>query len=233
MKQSNTFVFWLFGILYFVQGVIQAYQLNFFKPHMSGEGIVADRIALVASIALLPFILKAIFGLLSDRVNLFGMGHRKPYMIVGVIGCAAAFFWAYFVNPGESFALLATLVISATFMMALFDTTADAYAVDIIPEDEHSKVQSFMTGGRAAGLIILSFIFGQIALRYGFSIIFLVIGACLLLPLFMLFRVEEPVKRTQQEAFDWLAFRVFLQPNYLCSHSPYYSRGPFFKGLTG
>ncbi|MEM9778239.1 MAG: MFS transporter, partial [Chloroflexota bacterium] len=213
--RSTPFIFWLFGMLYFVQGVVQAYQLNFFKPHMSSEGIDADRIAVVSSLALLPFIIKAIFGLLSDRISLFGMGHRKPYMIVGLIGCAAAFFWAFWVDPSESFALLATLVVTATFAMALFDTTADAYAVDIIPEKEHSKVQSFMTGGRAAGLIILSFIFGQIALRFGFSIIFLIIGACLLLPLIMIFRVQEPAERTASTEFDWSAFKVFIQPNYL------------------
>ena len=34
----------MFAALYFVQGVIQAYQLNFFKPHMDAEGIDADRV---------------------------------------------------------------------------------------------------------------------------------------------------------------------------------------------
>ncbi|MEM8861257.1 MAG: MFS transporter [Chloroflexota bacterium] len=231
--RSNSFVFWLFGMLYFVQGVVQAYQLNFFKPHMSSEGIDADRIAVVSSIALIPFIIKAIFGLLSDRISLFGMGHRKPYMMVGLVGCSAAFFWAFLVDPSESFVLLATLVVTATFAMALFDTTADAYAVDIIPANEHSKVQSFMTGGRAAGLIILSFIFGQIALRFGFSIIFFIIGVCLLLPLLMVFRVEEPTERTEQTEFDWTAFRVFAQPNYLMFAFTLLLAWTFFQGIDG
>ena len=36
---SRKQLFTMFGALYFVQGVIQAYQLNFFKPHMDEEGI--------------------------------------------------------------------------------------------------------------------------------------------------------------------------------------------------
>jgi hypothetical protein len=47
----------MFAALYFVQGVIQAYQLNSFKPHMGSEGIDADRLAIVASLALLPFVI--------------------------------------------------------------------------------------------------------------------------------------------------------------------------------
>ncbi|MCB0036814.1 MAG: hypothetical protein KDE51_22435, partial [Anaerolineales bacterium] len=105
-NQSRQFLFLLFGMLYFVQGVIQAYQLNFFKPHMDSEGIDADRLAVVASLALLPFIIKSIYGVISDRINLFGMGHRKPYMMLGVIACAVAFVIAFFVDPSENFALL-------------------------------------------------------------------------------------------------------------------------------
>lgn len=233
MKRSTTFLFYLFGILYFVQGVVQAYQLNFFKPHMDSEGIDVDRIAVVASLALLPFIIKAIFGLISDRINLFGFGHRKPYMIVGVVGCALAFFGAYFVDPSESFTVLATMVVTATFAMALFDTTADAYAVDMIPPAEHSRVQTFMTSGRAAGLIILSFVFGRIALHYGFSAIFLVISVCLLIPLVMLFRIQEPKTRPVQSEFDRRAFRTLLQPNYLLFALTLILAWTFFQGIDG
>ena len=99
--------------------------------------------------------------------------------------------------------------------MALFDTTADAYAIEIMPPEDHSRVQSFMTGGRATGLIVLSFIFGILAARFGFSVIFLVISVVLLLPLIMLFQVKEPQQRSAHLTFDWSAFRVMLHPNYL------------------
>jgi PAT family beta-lactamase induction signal transducer AmpG len=160
MQQSRRFLFLLFGMIYFVQGVITAYQLNFFKPHMAGAGVDADRIAIVAALALLPFIVKLLFGLLSDRVSLLGFGHRLPYMILGVILCGLAFFAAYFVDPGQNFAVLAAMVLAATFAMALFDTTADAFAIEVVPSADYSRVQSFMAGGRASGLIILSLVLG-------------------------------------------------------------------------
>ncbi len=136
-------------------------------------------------------------------------------MVIGVLVCSLAFFIAYFVDPGESFGLVAGLILVAVFGMALFDTTADAYAIEVMPPEDHSRVQSFMTGGRATGLIVLSFIFGILAARFGFSVIFLVISAILLLPLIMLFQVKEPEQRSAHLAFDWSAFRVMFHPNYL------------------
>lgn len=211
-NRSPRFLFLLFGMLYFVQGVIQSYQLNFFKPHMDRADIDANRLAVVASLALLPFIIKSIYGVISDRINLFGMGHRKPYMIMGVAACAIAFVIAFFVDPSQNFGLVAAMVLTASFFMALFDTTADAYAVDQIPPEDHRLVQSFMTGGRAAGMIILSTVFGFVAARFGFQPIFLIIAACLLIPLVMVFQVQEPAQRPQSHAFQWRAFKSLITP---------------------
>lgn len=213
--KSRRFMFLLFGALYFVQGVIVSYQQNFFKPHMYDEGIDADRIALVATLALVPFIIKVIFGLLSDRINLLGFGHRVPYMVLGVLACSASFFVAYWIDPSEHFGLVAAMVLIATFAMALFDTTADAYAIESMAAEDYGRVQSAMTGGRASGLIILSFVFGQLALRFGFSIIFVVTAAVLLLPLILLFQIKEPAQRPEAKRFDWRAFKVMLRPSYL------------------
>ena len=214
-QKSRRFMFLLFGTLYFVQGVITSYQQNFFKPHMYDEGIDADRIALVATLALVPFIVKAIFGLISDRINLLGFGHRVPYMVLGVVACSISFFVAFFIDPSENFGLVAAMALIATFAMALFDTTADAYAIESMSAEDYGRTQSAMTGGRASGLIILSFVFGQLAVRYGFSIIFVVTAAILLLPLLLLFQIKEPALRSEAKRFDWGAFKVMGRPTYL------------------
>jgi MFS family permease len=223
----------MFTMLYFVQGVIQAYQLNFFKPHMASAGIDTRRIGLVASLALLPFVLKFIYGIISDRYNLFGKGHRAPYMFIGLVGTATAFFGAYFVDPSTDFGVLAAVVLSATFMMALFDTAADAYAVDVMEPEDHSVVQAYMTGGRAIGLIALSAVFGFMVDRVGYQPIFLVIGALLLIPLFQVSRVRESVQRSPGQSFDWAAFRVMKQPKYLLFGLFLIGSWTVFQGIDG
>lgn len=230
---SRRQLFTMFGALYFVQGVIQAYQLNFFKPHMDSEGIDPDRIAIVASLALLPFVIKWLFGLISDRYSLFGRGHRVPYMIIGIISTSLAFVIAYFIDPSQSFGVLAGMVLIATFFMALFDTTADALAVDVVAPDDHSTVQAWMTGGRAVGLVAVSIVFGWIADLVGYQAIFLAIAALLLIPLWWVTRVEEPQRRTPAHTFDRHAFRVMIQPRYLMFGLFLILAWFFFQGIDG
>ena len=214
-NKSRNFLFYMFGSLYFVQGVIQAYQLNFFKPHLNAEGIPADKIATLAGLALVPFMLKWLFGILSDRVNLFGKGYRMPYMVVGVLLSAFAFGSAFWVNPADQFGTMTVIILVAVSAMTLFDATADALAVDITAPEDHGLVQSVMTGGRAAGFIILSLFFGFMAERLGYSSIFLAMGFIILFPLIMVFQVKEPEQRAQREKFEWSAFKQLIRPNYL------------------
>ena len=214
-NKSRNFLFIMFGSLYFVQGVIQAYQLNFFKPHLNADGIAADQIATLAGLALVPFMLKWIFGIISDRVNFFGYGYRVPYMVVGVLISAVAFGSAFWIKPAEQFVAMSAVILIAVSAMTLFDATADAYAVDITAPEDHGLVQSVMTGGRAAGFIILSLAFGIIAERMGFSAIFLAMGVIILFPLIMVFQVKEPDQRAAREKFEWSAFKQLVRPNYL------------------
>lgn len=226
-------LFVMFGAVYFVQGVIQAYQLNFFKPHMDSAGIDADRLAIVASLALVPFIMKWVFGLVSDRFPLFGRGHRVPYMLIGLVSTAVAFTVAFFIDPAESFPVLATMVLAATFFMALFDTTADALAVDAVAEEDHGTVQAWMNGGRAVGLVLVSLGFGFLADAFGYQYIFLVIAGLLLFPLWYVNRVREPAVRTPAHTFDRSAFRTMLEPRYLTFAVVLILAWTFFQGIDG
>lgn len=226
-------LFMMFAALYFVQGVIQAYQLNFFKPHMDSVGIDADRLAVVSALALLPFVIKWVFGLISDRYALFGRGHRVPYMMIGLVSTSIAFFVAYFIDPSQSFGVLAAMVLIATFFMALFDTAADALAIDVVAPVDHSRVQAWMTGGRAVGLVVVSIVFGWIADTVGYQAIFVVIAALLLVPLWYVTRVREPEKRTPAHTFERSAFRILLQPRYLVFALFLILAWTFFEGIDG
>ncbi len=223
----------MFGMLYFVQGVIQAYQLNFFKPHMASEGIDPDRLGIVASLALVPFVIKWIFGIISDKWPLFGRGHRVPYMLIGLIGTSIAFAVAYTIDPSESFGILAAVVVTATFFMAFFDTATDALAVDAVAPEDYGTVQSWMTGGRAAGLIIVWFIFGLLADSVGYQSIFLVIAALLLIPLWFVNKVQEPATRTETLQFNRTAFKILLTSRYVVFGFVLILSWTFFQAIDG
>jgi PAT family beta-lactamase induction signal transducer AmpG len=211
-SRSRWFRLSMFGIAYVIQGAALAYLRNFQKPYLDGLGIDADAIGLLTSILLLPFILKIFIGMLSDRVNLFGMGHRKPYMILGLILGALAFGAAGFVLPDRNFALFALLIVGGSFSVALFDSTTDGLAIDITPRAECGTVQGTMVGGRATGFILLSLVFGALVAGQGYRIVFLIIAVCMLLPLLWVAWAREPKERAEGQTFQWAAFGQLLKP---------------------
>ncbi len=215
MWHSRWFRLSMFGLLYFVQGSALAYFNSFQKPYLSSLHIDADVIGLLTSILLLPFILKIFIGMVSDRVNLLGGGHRKPYMMLGLLLAALAFGAAGFVLPDKNFMLFATLTFIGSFSVTLFDSTADGLAVDTTPRQEQALVQGSMVGGRAMGYIILSLVFGALVHFQGYRVVFLIIGASMLIPLVWVWRVREPAQRDESHRFEWGAFAALAKPRFL------------------
>lgn len=205
----------MFGMLYFVQGTALAYFRNFQKPYLSSLNIDPDIIGLLTTILLLPFILKIFIAMLSDRVSLFRLGHRKPYMILGLFLAAGAFAAAAFILPDKRFLLFATFIVAGSFSVALFDSTADGYAIDITPQEEHGTVQGTMVGGRAIGFILLSLVFGALVQSQGYRTVFIIIAFAMLIPLIWVIRLREPAERDESQHFQWSAFKALRQPRFL------------------
>jgi MFS transporter, PAT family, beta-lactamase induction signal transducer AmpG len=223
----------MFGALYVVQGVGLAYFRNFQKPYLDGLGVDANTIGLLTLILQLPFILKIFIGLLSDRVNLLGMGHRKPYIILGLVLAALSFGGAAFALPDSHLLTFSLLVILGSFSVTLFDSTADGLAIDVTPLAEQGRVQGVMVAGRAGAFILLSLIFGGIVQRYGYRPVFLSIGVAMLLPLLWVVYLREPPRQETSQRFEWGAFRGFGRPRFLwfAAYAVIYSVGSF--GVDG
>ncbi|KAA3658128.1 MAG: MFS transporter [Chloroflexi bacterium] len=214
--KSRSFRLTMFGMLYFVQGIIVAFTGNFAKPYLNGFDIDADLIGLLFTLLLVPFIFKIFYGMLSDRVNLFGRGHRLPYIVIALIVSMLGILTAGFIDPGANYPLFLSLIVLASFAVALFDTTADALAVDITPVDEQGRVQSVMTSGRASGIIVMSFLIGWIATWLGYLWVFIIIAVLMMLPLFWVLQVQEPPRnRSGESGFEWGAFKALGKPSYL------------------
>jgi PAT family beta-lactamase induction signal transducer AmpG len=72
-----------------------------------------DSIGILGTIAMIPFILKIFLGLLSDKVNLFGKGHRKPYILIGLAIQVISLVIVSLIDPGTNFGLF---VLAAFFV---------------------------------------------------------------------------------------------------------------------
>jgi PAT family beta-lactamase induction signal transducer AmpG len=157
---------------------------------------------------LIPFIIKIFLGMLSDRVNLFGHGHRVPYILIGLLVQFLCLLLVPFINPKTGYWGFVALAFVLQLGMALYDTCTDGLALDNTPVEEQSKIQAFMVGGRAIGTIVAASAVGLLAQHVSWASVFWVLAALTLLPLPLVLRVKDGERPTENR-FEWSAFGAF------------------------
>jgi len=176
--------------------------------YLQSFGLDMTRIGLIGTIALIPFVLKIFLGILSDKINLFGLGFRKPYIILGLIIQSVCLILATLINPGIQFSLYAGLAFLMITGMALYDTCTDGLALDITPKEEEGIIQGFMVSGRAVGMVVVSAVIGLIAEYLSWTAAFIFLAGITLIPLPFVLSIKEQI-RSMERMFDWKAFSSF------------------------
>jgi len=207
----------LFASLYAVQGVVVAYFFNFNQPYMEEAGVPHGTVGWIQSLALLPFVFKFVAGPLSDRVSLFGLGRRKPYIVLGLALQILGLVGLTRVDPGRSLGLFTTLAFLTVLGLALFDTCCDGMVIDVTPPADRSRVQGTLVASRFLSTMIFSWVFGHWLSLAGGGLrsVYLLLWACAALTLFPLaltLRVREPQRAAGTEAFQWEALAVLIRP---------------------
>jgi PAT family beta-lactamase induction signal transducer AmpG len=204
----------LFGLLYFVQGALFAYVLVFNNLYLRAHGGTGLQLAWLNGLLVVPFVLKIVFGFVSDRRSLLGRGHRVPYMALGLGLTAIGLLLASFVAPVAQFRLFVTLALFIALGMALFDTVTDGLAVDVTPAGERGRVQGSMVLGRSLGLVLLAGGYGRLIATAGWQPVFWLAAGLCLGSLAVLVFVAEPAQ-PRPERFDWGILRGLAQPRLL------------------
>ncbi len=209
MKQPSKLTrYSMFGLLYFAQGSVLSYFTALNAIYLLSFGLNLGQIGLISGIALTPFVLKIFLGILSDKVNLFQMGYRKPYIVIGLIIQAGCLLIVPFIDPGKNFALYGLISFLVMTGMALYDTTTDGLALDTTPADEAGKIQGIMVGGRAMGVVVLSSLIGVLAQNVSWKAAFWLLAIITLLPLILVVGYKESPRKAEQK-FEWKAFSAF------------------------
>ena len=198
----------MFALLYFTQGTILGYFASLNALYMLDNGLDMAAVGIFSTIALIPFVIKILFGILSDRYNLLGLGHRKPYIFIGLLVQFACLIVVANINPGRSYWLYVGLAFLLQLGMAFYDTCTDGLALDITPETEKGTLQGFMVGGRSVGVIVAASVAGLIAQHLSWQGVFYFLAILTLVPIPFLFFIKE-IQKTAEMRFQWSAFRAF------------------------
>lgn len=208
MPRNKTLRYLMFGSLYFTQGTILGYFASLNALYLQSRGLTLTDIGIFGAIALIPFVIKIFLGMLSDKVNLFGKGHRIPYIYIGLAVQFLLLIFVPFVNPKQYYWGFVAMAFFLQLGMALYDTCTDGLALDTAPEEEHGRIQAWMVGGRAVGTIVAASAVGILADKVSWQAVFWSLAALTLLPALFLIGVREPEK-DHEARFDWSAFKAF------------------------
>ena len=211
----------LFAALYAVQGVVAAYFFTFNPIYLAASGVAPATAADVQSVALLPFVLKFLAGPLSDRYPLLGLGHRKPYIVLGLVLQSLGLIGLALVDPGRQligFAALALLTVSG---LGIYDTCCDGMVIDATPPASRGRVQGVLVAARALAAMVCSYGFGlwvergsQVASVVYPSLLW-ICAALGSIPLALAVCLPEPVRSADAERFRWSALKVLVRPHSL------------------
>ena len=211
MPKSKIIRYVMFGLLYFSQGTILSYFTALNALYFLSKGLSMTDVGIFATIALIPFVIKVFLGMLSDRVNLFGLGHRKPYILIGLMVQVVCLVVAPFIDPSRYYFGFVALAFILQLGMALYDTCTDGLALDTTTADEHGTIQGVMVGGRALGVVVTASIVGLLAQNVSWQAVFWSLAIITLLPIPLVISLQE-VARPVERKFDWSAFASFRQP---------------------
>ena len=208
MHRSKFINYFMFSALYFTQGTVLAYFLSINALYFIENGLTGMNLGIFGTIAMIPFVVKIFYGMLSDRVSLFGMGHRKPYILIGLaiqIACLAV---VPLIDLSQQFWQFVGVAFLLQMGMALYDTCTDGFALDTVPKDEEGTIQAIMVGGRALGLVLTAPLVGLLAEYVGWSWVFWVLAITTIIPIPFVLGIKEG-ERTVEKEFRWDAFKAF------------------------
>lgn len=214
MLQSKPLRYTMFGLLYFTQGTILSYFTALNALYLLSRGLTMTNVGIFSAIALVPFVIKIFLGMLSDRVNILGLGYRKPYILLGLAIQTLCLLIVPAIDPGTQYWLFVTLAFVLQMGMALYDTCTDGLALDTATEGERGTIQAFMVGGRAVGVIVTASVVGLLAQNVSWPAVFYLLAALTLLPLPLVLSIKE-AERPAGRRFDWSAFSAFKRADVL------------------
>ncbi|MBN1372196.1 MAG: MFS transporter [Anaerolineaceae bacterium] len=214
MMQSKPLRYTMFGLLYFTQGTILSYFTALNALYLLSRGLTMTNVGIFSAIALVPFVIKIFLGMLSDRVNILGLGYRKPYILLGLAIQTLCLLIVPAIDPGSQYWLFVTLAFVLQLGMALYDTCTDGLALDTATEGERGTIQAFMVGGRAVGVIVTASVVGLLAQNVSWPAVFYLLAALTLLPLPFVLSIKE-VERPAGRRFEWGAFSAFKRADVL------------------
>ena len=152
LAESRVLRFASFAIYYIAQGLPIGLMSIALPAWLAVQDVAAGDIADFIAISSLPWAFKLVAGPIMDRFSFLSMGRRRPWIVASQIGLLVAMVVLSLVpDPVNQIALLTGAAFAVNCFAAVQDVAVDGMAIDVLPEDERGRANSFMAFGQVAG----------------------------------------------------------------------------------
>uniref|UniRef100_M4CN45 Major facilitator superfamily (MFS) profile domain-containing protein n=2 Tax=Brassica campestris TaxID=3711 RepID=M4CN45_BRACM len=168
------------AMVYFVQGVLGLARLAVSFYLKDDLHLDPAETAVITGLSSLPWLVKPLYGFISDSVPLFGYRRRSYLVLSGLLG---AFSWSLMAGFVDSKYSAASCILLGSLSVAFSDVVVDSMVVERARGESQSvsgSLQSLCWGSSAFGGIVSSYFSGSLVESYGVRFVF---GVTALLPL--------------------------------------------------
>jgi MFS family permease len=182
--------------IYFVQGILTLSRLavSFF---LKDELLLSPvQMSAIIGIGSLPWMIKPLYGFISDSLPLFGY-HRKPYLVLsGIIGCAA---WVCLGTVVHTSSTATIMIVLASLSVAISDVIVDSIVVERARSESEAKIgslQSICWGSSAVGALCTAYLSGLLLEYFTTRTVFLITASFpLIVSSVAWFIAEQPIDK--------------------------------------
>jgi folate/biopterin transporter len=186
----------LFAILvvYFVQGILGLARLAtsfFLKDDL---GLSPAEVAAIMGVVSLPWVIKPVFGFLSDSLPIFGYRRRSYLLLSSILGCGA---WAAMGTVVHSPLAAMITITLCSLAIAVSDVIVDSIVVERIHNESQSQadtgaLQALCWATTAVGGLTTAYLSGFLLEHLSIHHIFLITASFPLLVMITATLIEDP-----------------------------------------
>ena len=210
LEKIKYFKYLLFSSLYFSQGLLMAVGFVLIPLYFVEQGISPSVTTIIIGIALIPSIIKFIWGGIVDYFIHLG---RKKFIILGVILLSGSLFIITFFQPSVALMPFTFFLLLSVCGWIFLDTSADAWAIDISNEENRGKINGSMHAGQYIGMAFGSLFLGYIAKEWGYNISFLIAGIFILLIIIFPLLTKETIRIKKRQKMMPKIVKEFRKKN--------------------
>jgi folate/biopterin transporter len=161
-------------LVYFVQGILGLARLAvsfFLKDEL---GLTPAEVAAMMGIVSLPWVIKPLFGFLSDSLPIFGYRRRSYLLLSSLLGCVSWYSLSAFVHTPWAATIVITL---SSLALAVSDVIVDSIVVERIRGESQSDagaLQALCWATTALGGLITAYLSGFLLEHLSIRSIFLI-----------------------------------------------------------